>query len=151
MKCCPAKLLFSCATTIVINATIRNGHSTWFDDNLNNVLPLHHKMISLRKHAGIVDNLVWNIFQLLMKIVYTNHSQVIINTNIYLSTLSISKAGNPFQVFVFPNALMLNVLIFLIHRAKLTKNPDTNKDRTPYPDVNILKGQTTPSIPYSAL
>ena len=84
-------------------------------------------MISLREHAGIIDNLVWNIFQLPMKILNTNHSQVIIDTNINLSALSISEAGYPFQVFVFLYALMLNVLIFLIHSAKLAKKPDINK------------------------
>ena len=117
MKSCPTKLLFSRTTTIVINATISNRHSTGFDDNLNNVLTIHRKMIGLREHACIVDNLVRNILQLSMKILNTNHSQVIIDTNINLSTLSVSEAGYPFQVFVFPYALMLNVLIFLIHRA----------------------------------
>ena len=117
MKSSPAKLLFSRATTIVINATIRNRHSTGFDNNLNNVLALHRKMIGLRKHTCVVNNLIRNVLQLLMEILYTQNSQVIIDTNINLPTLSISEAGYPFQVFVFPYALMLNVLIFLIHRA----------------------------------
>ena len=86
-------------------------------------------MIGLWKHSSIIDNLVRNVFQLPMKILYSNHSQVIIDTYINLSALSVSEAGYPFQIFVFPYALMLNVLIFLIHLAKITKNPDTNKNR----------------------
>ena len=85
-------------------------------------------MVCLWKHAGIVDNLVRNILQLLMKIVHANNSQIIVNANIYLSALSVSKAGHPFQIFVFPYTLMLNVLIFLIHIAKLAKNPDIGND-----------------------
>ena len=138
MKSSPAKLLFSRATTIIINATIRNRHATRFDDNLNNVLALHRKMIGLWEHAGIVDDFVRNILQLSMKILYANHGQVIIDTNINLSTLSISEAGYPFQVFVFPYALMFNVLILLIHSAKLAKNHEIDNDRIHIPKVMSL-------------
>lgn len=72
-------------------------------------------MVCLWKHAGIVDNLVRNILQLLMEIVNANHSQIIVNANIYLSALSVSKAGHPFQVFVFPYTLIFSILVFVVH------------------------------------
>ncbi len=77
-------------------------------------------MIRLGKHTCIVDDLIRNIFQQFMKIVHTNYSHIIVYTDINLSALSISKARNPLKVLVFPYTLILYILIFLIHSAKVT-------------------------------
>lgn len=95
MKSSSTEFLFSRSATIIIDTSIRNGHSTRFYDNLNNVFTIYRKMIGFRKYTCIVDNLVWNIFQLFMKIVNANHSQVVINANINLSPLSVSEAQIP--------------------------------------------------------
>lgn len=79
-------------------------------------------MVGLREYPGVADNLVRYILQLLMEIVNTNNSHVIVDANVNLSTLCVSKAGYPLQVFVFSYAFMLNVLILLIHFANLQKN-----------------------------
>lgn len=75
-----------------------------------------------------------------MEIVNPNNSQVIINTNIYLSTLSVSEAGYPLKIFVFPYAFILNVLIFLIHIANLPQNPDIYKLMYDFPADVALNG-----------
>lgn len=127
MKSHSPKFLFSCPTTIIIYTSIRNRHPAWLYDNLNNILALHDKMICFRKNTCIIDNLVGYILQLFMEIVNANNSQIVINANIYLSPLGVSEAGYPLQVFVFPYTFMLNVLILLIHIAKLPQNTDIHK------------------------
>ena len=87
------QLLFRSPAPVIICSAIRNRHPTRFNDNLNDILAIHLNMVCLWKHAGIVDNLVRNILQLRMKIVNANNRQIIVNANIYLSALSVSKAG----------------------------------------------------------
>ena len=81
-------------------------------------------MINLRDYSCIVDNLIGNIFQLLVQLIHTHNAQIIVNADVYLTTISIGKAGYPFQVFVLPNALMLYVLILLIHIANILHTAD---------------------------
>ncbi len=82
-------------------------------------------MIGLRKHTGVVDDLIWYILKLLMKIVNANDCQVIVNANVNLATLSVSEAGHPLQVFVFPYAFMLNILILVVHISSIEKEYKT--------------------------
>lgn len=49
-------------------------------------------MIGLREYTCVVDYLVWNILQLLVEFFNTYNCQIIINTDIYLATISIGKA-----------------------------------------------------------
>ena len=128
MKGRSAKFLFGCTTPIIIDTAIRYRHPARFNNNLNDILALYLKMVGLRKYPGVADNLVRYILQLLMEIVNTDNCHVIVNANVDLSTLRVSEAGYPLQVFVFPYTLMLNVLIFLIHIAKLAKIPEIGND-----------------------
>jgi len=84
-------------------------------------------MVDFGKHTRIIDNLIRYILQLLMKVIYADNRQIIINSNIYLAAMGIGKARHPFQILILPNALMLYILILLIHIAKLRQNTDFHK------------------------
>lgn len=84
-------------------------------------------MISLWKNTGEVDYFVGNILKLFVQSVYTYNTQVIINSNVYLTSLSIGKTGYPFQIFVFPNTFVFNILPFVIHIAKVVQKNNNYK------------------------
>ncbi len=86
-------------------------------------------MVGFREYACIVDNLVGQILHLLMKVINTDDCQIIIYADINLTTMSIGKARYPFQILVLPNALVLYVLIFLIHIAKLAKKTEVHNGK----------------------
>ncbi len=125
------KFLLCSTATKIIYTFVRDRHSWWVNYNLNYILAIHHEMIGFWENSGIVDNLVGNIFQLLMESVHTNNTQIIVNANVYLAAMSIGKSGYPFQIFVFPDTLMLYILVLLIHIAKLLQNLDIH-NRTVY-------------------
>ncbi len=128
MKSYSAKLLFCRSTAITIDAAVRNRHSARLYYNLDNVFTLQFEMVGLGKYTSIIDYFVWNVLQLFVEIINPNHRKVIVDANVYLTSLRIGEAGHPFQVLVFPDSLMLDILIFLIHCAKLSKNTGTHKD-----------------------
>ncbi len=63
--------------------------------NLDYVFPITLYMADRRDDTQHRHNLVGNIFQQLMQMRNTNVRHIIVNANIYLSTLRISEAAHP--------------------------------------------------------
>ena len=62
-----------------------------------------------------------------MEIVNTNNRHVIVNANVNLSTLSVSEAGYPLQVLVFPYTLIFSILVLVVHIRSQEESHRTNR------------------------
>ncbi len=84
-------------------------------------------MVGFGKYTCMIYDFIRDILELTMEPWNADDSQIVVNTDIYFATKSISKSRYPFQIIVFPDTLMLDVLILLIHRTKIVITPDVHK------------------------
>ena len=79
---------------------------------LNVIFTIFGQQIDIHDNTKNIPHFIWDIFQQLFTILYTNDISIVIGSNIYLAALSICKTTDPFQILITSGFFPFCVLVF---------------------------------------
>ena len=96
----------------MILALESDGYIAWINDNLDVFQTFSLMQIDLCHNAERGDNLVGYVLHQSFAVGHAYHLMVVIHTDINSAALCVGETTNPFEVFVTPRLLVLDVLLF---------------------------------------
>ena len=106
------QLLFGRAAAIVVCSLICDRHIARRNYYLNILLIVFDKKVYISHNAQIIDNFVRYVFHQFFRFRQTYYFLIVVNTDIYTTSLRVGKPTNPFEVFVAPSFFIFYVLTF---------------------------------------